>query len=792
MWRITGLVMAGCLVLLLGAGAYLSGNIYLRDGHVAVPDAALDDVIPAAMVREDLTTLIAIFEETHVDFGAINGPGYAAAVRALKDGIDTPMTRADLYQALAPLNALLTDGHTGLRRPTEELDLYEREGGLYLPLLVQIRGDDIRVSRPFGPDSPLLPGDSLIAINGRPAGELARRALSHQSGENIALRQTYAERSFYRTLVLLGVTSPFTVEYERGGEPARVGLEGVTRPAYVARRENRGDGANAFEILDGDVAVLTFSDMPSSLGEFRRFLENGFAALAANDVHSLIIDIRSNGGGDSRAGDMLLRYIADRDYPGLERVDVRVTDRIKTYYESLLPPLFRWFPLNRFVPVLRRIAEAPAGSVFSIHPDGAAPAEWASRPAHAFEGEIYVLTGPATYSSAAIFAAPLRHFDQAVFIGEETGEPMVFFGENYVFDLPHSRLQAAVSHKRFDLVGNGDHRTGIQPHIPVEAGRALEAALTVIRDGSNGYPGRELAQRIIETSENGLFDPRIPQSDAWRAFREGFVDAASRARSDADLIAAFSRLDDTHLSFSHFELQAGGNAAEPPGPAGEGVRLRLDGEGNAVLTADRLMGDGVREALDEAIDEAIARNVRHLVLDLRGNPGGDFSAWPLVARLVSEPTSVAAIVTRQWLASGGGRPDEAVLRDYPRTRSAEREQLATSLMDDGLLVLEALPQVPRFEGRVSVLVDQETASTSELIAAILQTSGRAEVYGEISAGEVLNAQVFEINATVSLVMPVADVLLTDGRRLEGAGVVPDIQTGSAGALDAALQGPAHD
>lgn len=53
----------------------------------------------------------------------------------------------------------------------------------------------------------------------------------------------------------------------------------------------------------------------------------------------------------------------------------------------------------------------------------------------------------------------------------------MIFGENHVFDLPNSRLQAVVSHKRFDLVGEGDHRTGLQPDIAVAAAGALDVAI---------------------------------------------------------------------------------------------------------------------------------------------------------------------------------------------------------------------------------------------------------------------------------------------------------------------------
>ncbi|WP_421785111.1 S41 family peptidase [Hyphobacterium sp.] len=217
--------------------------------------------------------------------------------------------------------------------------------------------------------------------------------------------------------------------------------------------------------------------MPSRVGDFRRFLDDSFRELSARGAGTLIIDIRDNEGGDWRAGSLLHRYITDRDYPAIGRVDVRVTERIQAYYRTLLPAGFRWLPLHRLVPILRRIQTGEPGSVFSIHPDGEAPRDWRSETDNAFRGRLIVVTGPATYSSAVIFAAPLHHYGRAILISEETGERTVFFGENYVFDLPNSRLQVAVSHKRSDLVGDGDHQTGLRPDISVDASEALEAAI---------------------------------------------------------------------------------------------------------------------------------------------------------------------------------------------------------------------------------------------------------------------------------------------------------------------------
>ena len=51
-------------------------------------------------------------------------------------------------------------------------------------------------------------------------------------------------------------------------------------------------------------------------------------------------------------------------------------------------------------------------------------------------------------------------------VGAAPTEPLTFFGDYYEFDLPHTRLQMHVSHKRFVLFGSNGHGEHLQPDIP--------------------------------------------------------------------------------------------------------------------------------------------------------------------------------------------------------------------------------------------------------------------------------------------------------------------------------------
>lgn len=478
MWKIISGAVAAIIVVIGGLGLYLSDKIYLRDNHRTVPRAEFDRLYSPDEVQEDIAALTSTIRKIHPDFEGVAGVVFEARCAALAASLDGPMTRVEVYRRLAPLNHYLRDGHTYLRPPLEERLAYEAAGGRYLPMTVRIFQESLIVKRPLIPEANIEARDKITAINGVSASELAAFSLKSQSGESLALRRAYAEKFFYRDLWAAGVESPFAIRIRRDGAELVVTSPGLAKSDYIEKRNAAAPG-NAFTILENNIALLTFNDMPLPNREFRQFLKSSFESLNRRSVNTLIIDMRENGGGDSRAGDMLMTYLTDQALPSVKHVDVKVTEEIKRYYKTLLPAGFRWIPLHWGVPMLRNIQNEPPDGTFRFYPGPDTPRPRRRQPEYAFDGQLYVLTGPRTYSSAVIFAAPMKHYGRATFVGEETGEPLIFFGENYYFDLPHTRLQAQVSHKMFTLVGASDAHTGILPDIPTR-GDALETALKAI------------------------------------------------------------------------------------------------------------------------------------------------------------------------------------------------------------------------------------------------------------------------------------------------------------------------
>jgi carboxyl-terminal processing protease len=136
-----------------------------------------------------------------------------------------------------------------------------------------------------------------------------------------------------------------------------------------------------------------------------------------------------------------------------------------------------------------------------------------------------------------------------------------------------------------------------------------------------------------------------------------------------------------------------------------------------------------------------------IVVDLRGNPGG--------------VGAMAGALTRFFVTS--------------------RVQLGTMFMRGAELQFNAEPVVVTsqgerlrpFTGPLAIVIDETSASTSEVMAGGMRAIGRAKTFGSPSAGMALPAAMTRLPSGDVLLHAIADYLNSDGTRLEGDGVPTD-------------------
>jgi carboxyl-terminal processing protease len=172
------------------------------------------------------------------------------------------------------------------------------------------------------------------------------------------------------------------------------------------------------------------------------------------------------------------------------------------------------------------------------------------------------------------------------------------------------------------------------------------------------------------------------------------------------------------------------------------TRSRVIEKGDAAIWKLQQFDVDIREVEKEI---SIARKHKTLILDLRGNPGGytDSLQW-IVGSLFDHDVKIADRVGRK----------------------------------------EHKPQIGKhhgdpFDGKLIVLVDGGSASSSELLARVIQIEHRGTVIGDRTAGAVMEAKHYseesgdDVRVFYGISVTDANLIMTDGKSLEKTGVVPD-------------------
>ena len=143
----------------------------------------------------------------------------------------------------------------------------------------------------------------------------------------------------------------------------------------------------------------------------------------------------------------------------------------------------------------------------------------------------------------------------------------------------------------------------------------------------------------------------------------------------------------------------------------------------------------------KAIKEFRDKGCQGIIIDIRNNPGGVAMMAPAIAK-------------------------EFCDKNY---------NLGTQKGRDMTLKFPVFKQPKPYQGKVVILVNRLSASTSEILAAGTQAVDSAYIIGETTAGMALPSVMVTLKDGSIFQYPVADFKTIDGKNIEGIGAIPDLK-----------------
>ncbi len=272
---------------------------------------------------------------------------------------------------------------------------------------------------------------------------------------------------------------------------------------------------------------------------------------------------------------------------------------------------------------------------------------------------------------------------------------------------------------------------GVLPESPAELAGVRPGWVVLNIDGT------DLGERIAQLKE------KLPDNTSQRYYLAGAMSGRLTGDVGDTIPVTFLDGDDREVELA-LELAARrgvkttfGNM--PPVKIWHETRT-LDGDVgyfrfNMFLGVPRIM---------PAFNQAMAgfKDKKGVIIDLRGNPGG---------------IGAMAMGMSSWFVKDKG------------------QRLGVMTMRNGEFKFVINPRPDAFAGPVALLIDEKSASTSEIMAGGLKDLGRARLFGTLTAGAALPSYIEKLPNGDGFQYAVANYVSEGGYELEGNGVQPDVE-----------------
>ena len=433
-------------------------------------------------LREDFKIFQGALEESHPGLYWFTpktkiDKDFADGYESIKDSMTERQFRTLLLKVVAPIRC----GHTSVSYSRKYSRYLDTAGLKLFPLAFKVWKDTLAVTANLNRrDSILKRGTIVTAINNYPAKQLIDTFFNYITGDGYSVAGRYQSLSSYGAFGVLyknvlGLTDTFNINYiDSNGIESSVAIPVFTpvkdsakktdtiSPERFTAKERRNLRSFATRHIQVDTTLKSAYMLLNTFANgnsLRKFFRSSFKNIKKFGVQHLVIDVRSNGGGEAGNSTLLTQYLSDHKF---RIADSLYAIRRSTKYRDNI----RFQPIYWLITSIITKKKSDGNYHFGFYERHV----FKPLKKNHFKGNIYILTGGNSFSATTLFAQELKGQKNVKIIGEETG------GGGYgntawiipELTLPNTRLRIGIPKFRFvmrkDLVREG---RGVMPDIYV-------------------------------------------------------------------------------------------------------------------------------------------------------------------------------------------------------------------------------------------------------------------------------------------------------------------------------------
>jgi len=424
-----------------------------------------EQLFEPGQIKADIDTLISKMKDIHPTFlSHFEDNNLQARIDSILNNINNPMSVLDFYRIMQPMVSI--DGHTSL---LYNGPLYDNEEKPLFPFRVIIFNNELHIKENLSENETLVKGTVIEKINGVSSGDIIRNLIRYIPGEKESYKTKRLEKDFHIYMALVyGSFSDFEITVNE----TEFKLKGVGWGDFQEPSKPKFE----LRFYDDDIAYIN-KKMFMPPKDFIHFMDSAFTVISGKQINYVIID-NLGGSGLSDLADSLMSYFTSEPYCMIEKKMTKIS------------PLTEEFIENK-----KTEGIIQDGYFIQEYPEHNADRE------NRFSGLTYILTGPLSYSTGTCFSAAAKCFQNAIIVGEESGQPLLSNGDRNQFTLPETKMVCVTALSSVYLpCNNNDQIRGVLPDFNItptlddllnDREYTLEYTLKLISENKNKFKTSE-------------------------------------------------------------------------------------------------------------------------------------------------------------------------------------------------------------------------------------------------------------------------------------------------------------